>query len=291
MMAQLKAASAAIFRRLKRLWIISIGLIGGHPCPACGMRSVLISRPVLWPELIDEWGLSPEWVRHFDQREGDCCGFCRCSLRDRQLAEGLVEAFCAIAGSSVRSLKELCQHPIFKASRIAEINAAGSLHRFLKELPNLSYSEFGSTDRNVPSENLLALSYPDSCFDLVITSETLEHVPEIDMAFREIHRVLKPGGWHVFSVPVVWDRKRTRKRASVEKDKVIHHLNPSYHGASGVAASDFLVFYEFGSDFTEMCAAAGFEVRVLKDSRNPALATFLARKTDRQRDGPSYHDT
>ena len=41
---------------------------------------------------------------------------------------------------------------------------------------------------------------------------------------------------------------------------------------------EFLVFYEFGSDFVDSCRAGGFEVSVLQDRSNPALVSFIAEK-------------
>ena len=67
----------------------------------------------------------------------------------------------------------------------------------------LCFSEFGSTSPAVPSQDLMQLTYADASFDMVITSDTLEHVPDIDRALRETLRILKPGGMHEFSVPVV----------------------------------------------------------------------------------------
>lgn len=45
------------------------------------------------------------------------------------------------------------------------------------------------------------LPFPDACFDLVICSEMLEHIPDDDAAMGEITRVLKPGKSLVVSVP------------------------------------------------------------------------------------------
>ena len=46
-------------------------------------------------------------------------------------------------------------------------------------------------------------------FDLVLTSETLEHVPDLAAASREIRRVLVPGGRHIFTIPLLPDVPRT----------------------------------------------------------------------------------
>ena len=38
------------------------------------------------------------------------------------------------------------------------------------------------------------LPFPDASFDAVLSTDTFEHVMDLDLAFREIARVLKPGG-------------------------------------------------------------------------------------------------
>lgn len=45
------------------------------------------------------------------------------------------------------------------------------------------------------------MPFADACFDLVVCSEVLEHIPDHETAMREIIRVLKPGKPLVVSVP------------------------------------------------------------------------------------------
>ena len=45
------------------------------------------------------------------------------------------------------------------------------------------------------------LPFRDGCFDAVITSEVLEHIPDDNAALAELHRVLKPGGIFAATVP------------------------------------------------------------------------------------------
>ena len=45
---------------------------------------------------------------------------------------------------------------------------------------------------------------PDGTFDWATTFTVLEHVPDDRMALKEIHRVLKPGGGLIVSVPNKW---------------------------------------------------------------------------------------
>jgi len=52
--------------------------------------------------------------------------------------------------------------------------------------------------------NVLAMPYPEKTFDTVLLISILEHLrpEELEAAFREIRRVLKPGGQVVYGVPV-----------------------------------------------------------------------------------------
>ena len=44
------------------------------------------------------------------------------------------------------------------------------------------------------------MTFQNESFDLFITQDVFEHVMEPNKAFKEIERVLKPGGAHVFTV-------------------------------------------------------------------------------------------
>ena len=248
---------------------------GGSSCGTCGFAGKPLHRDVLWPELIAEWELAPQWALWMNQREGSRCAWCGSSLRSAQMARALVTAANRLTGTAATKLSALFADPRARGLSIAEINSAGNLHRYLARCPGLRHSEFGSQTPLVPSEDLMSLSYADGQFDLVVTSDTLEHVPAIDVALRETCRILKPGGAHVFSVPVVWDRA-TRQRASISAGHIVHHLAPSYHGAPQQGKSDFLVFHEFGADFVDRCRQAGFEVDLVRDENNPAVVTFIA---------------
>lgn len=48
---------------------------------------------------------------------------------------------------------------------------------------------------------LLEASYPSDSFDIISLFEVLEHLPDFTDHLREIHRILKPGGWLCVSVP------------------------------------------------------------------------------------------
>jgi ubiquinone/menaquinone biosynthesis C-methylase UbiE len=74
------------------------------------------------------------------------------------------------------------------------------------------FSDFSDRDAagasfGLASANALSLPFPDGCFDKVICSEVLEHIPDYRGALLEIDRVLKPGGLFCASVPRRWPER------------------------------------------------------------------------------------
>lgn len=55
--------------------------------------------------------------------------------------------------------------------------------------------------------DITRLPYKDNCFDLVICSEVMEHIPDHQRAVQELVRVLKPGNILVVSVPRYWPER------------------------------------------------------------------------------------
>jgi len=79
-------------------------------------------------------------------------------------------------------------------------------------------------------QDLQATSFADGRFDIVITSDVLEHVPDALAAEREICRILKPGGLYCFTVPFMRDADGDLVRAERRPGgEVIHHLEREYH--------------------------------------------------------------
>lgn len=106
----------------------------------------------------------------------------------------------------------------------------------------------GSNRDGVRCENLEALSFEDESIDLHVTQDVMEHVFNPAMAFSEIARTLKPGGAHIFTVPLVMGREPSRRRARVGADGSIHHLlDAQYHG-NPVSSSGSLVTVDWGFD-------------------------------------------
>lgn len=79
----------------------------------------------------------------------------------------------------------------------------------------------------------------------MISSDVLEHVVDINAAFEEMKRVLKPGGKHIFSIPM-YDGM-TRQRASIEDGRIKYILPKHYHCDPAKDGNGFiLVFWDYG---------------------------------------------
>lgn len=242
-------------------------------CPCCGGH-IRRRFPVMGTELSEGWELTQELQTLFDHREGTICISCGANLRVMELARCLLSDIGKLIGQSWTTVRQMAADSSTKKLSIAEINYLPGLHKNIQHLPGLVYSEYGGEN----SQDLLALTYPDNEFDYVLTSETLEHVPDFDRAMSEISRVLKPGGKHIFTIPVIPERK-TRQRASIVDGKIVHHFPPTYHGSQQSRAEDLIVFNEFGGDVIERISQAGFTVTVDNASSNRLAITVIAEKT------------
>src|SRR5262249_35089471 len=151
------------------------------------------------------------------------CAWCGGKLRARRLAQVLLQTYpVGMPQQPARSVAVWGRHPEVKMLRVAEINHIDGLLAGPRPLPGLAASDFtpgeppGAWIDGIRSEDLTRLTYPDAAFDLVLTSETLEHVPVLTAALSEIHRVLVPGGRHIFTVPRLAGVERTFARASLD---------------------------------------------------------------------------
>ena len=248
------------------------------PCAVCGKRWLRLSLKVISTQLAGEWELDSTWTNYFNEREGLVCLGCRSAKRSVYFAQSIVGFAKQTLGVECKSLHELVSGSALAEFRVAELNSCGSLHPYLAKLPKLNYSEYESKNPCIRSEDLMQLTYSDGSFDLVLDSETLEHVPDFDRALSEIHRILKPGGWHLFTIPIVFDGRPTRQRAMIKDQKVQNLLPQSFHGRPGETKPDYLVFYEFGSDIIQRVANLGFKVELKQDATNPSLITIVSQK-------------
>ena len=230
-------------------------------------------------------GARSEFLRgHPSLREGYACGSCRASLRYRGQAELLLRCY---GEPGTRHLGELVRQPRFAALEIFEPGVSGAFRPYFSTLPNYRNSFFrpdtppGERRDGVECQDLERLTLGSDTLDLVVSSDILEHVRRPWTAFEEIHRVLRPGGRHVFSIPIQLPmRLVSRARVDTRGDEDLPLEEPRFHGDGAGGRS--LVYTDFGLDLIERLLRIGFLVTAHRPAEDNAeakrLVTFSAEK-------------
>ena len=112
------------------------------------------------------------------------------------------------------------------------------------------------------------MSFEDESFDLIVHSDTLEHVKSPQKALQESKRVLAKGGAIIFTVPIVVGRL-ARSR---------YELSPAFHGAPDTKFAELQVHTEFGADTWCMIMEAGFSECRLISYQYPSGIAVVAIK-------------
>jgi SAM-dependent methyltransferase len=124
-------------------------------------------------------------------------------------------------------------------------------------------------------EDIMALTFSNESFDLIVTSDIFEHVRHPLVGFAEIHRVLRSGGRHIFSIPVQAPMAtRTVERVDTSGPEDVHILEPRYH--LGPGNSQHLVYNDFGTDLIDRLGEVGLETEVIAfEAPNPEASRLL----------------
>jgi len=204
-------------------------------CPVCGGIR-FHSTTVLWDELIADWELSPDEVDYINRQQGFSCVDCGSNLRSMALAHGILKAF-----DFCGTLEEFVCSDLAISIKVLEVNEAGGLSPILKKIPNHTLITF-------PEHDMQHLVFDDSVFDLVLHSDSLEHVPDPVQGLFECRRILRDSGLCLYTVPLVVGRL-TRSRSGMKN---------SYHGSTTQNTPDYIVRTEFGADMWRYALEAGF---------------------------------
>lgn len=218
-------------------------------------------------------------------REAYACPSCRFTLRWRDQAGVILDEF---GRGQALSLAELVRKGLLDEVAIFEPALRGPFVRAFKELANYTQSYFRPGDPlgmpsadGVRNEDLTRLTFDEESFDLVITSDVMEHLPDIELAFAETLRVLRPGGVHLFSIPNDFPfPERTEPRVRIENGEEIHLKPARYHNSGD--GSKCLVYTDYGADLSDMIRALGGKLSVVRRSivqpQAQSNATFVMRK-------------
>lgn len=110
----------------------------------------------------------------------------------------------------------------------------------------------------IPAVDVTRSGLPSDSFDVVMTNEVLEHVPDLDAALRDMARILRPGGRAIGTFPLR-QQEETEIRAVLQPDGMVRHLAPpEYHGNPVDPEGGSLVFQVPGWDVLARARRAGF---------------------------------
>ena len=236
-------------------------------CSVCGVRS----------EFVKDEAVAAT-------RDNFRCPKCRSMLRQRDLAQIIVDEF---SDGRSFSLNDLIRSGRLDEVAIYEVGFRGPIAERLRKLPNYIQShlwadtEHGESKNGVRCEDLRQLTFESDSFDLMLSLDVLEHVFDLPKALAEIHRVLKPGGMHVFTVPVRYPLpEQSLTRATMRRGRVVNLEPERFHTAAD--GSQILLVTEFGADLIDMHEEAGLRLKIIRRSA-PSIpqfqnATFVARK-------------
>ncbi len=222
-------------------------------------------------------------------REGYKCKNCNSSLRYRGQVEVILRIF---SQKNSTTLVNLCKEESFRKLSIYEPGLIGPLRKYLSKLENYTQSSYqlnskpGSYVNGVQIQDLQRLIYSDEKFDLVLSSDILQCVSQPSHALKEIQRVLRPGGYHIFSIPVTdpipekttftvkQKDGRVISSGGVTKDFQMHNTLE--------ALSDRSVQFSYGEDLIKYLKSIGFKVSLFRLEKNDTdihrLITFVAQK-------------
>lgn len=232
-------------------------------CPICWGED-FVQKIVLKQRLIDEWELNEDEVSYINKQQGLVCKECSCSLRTMTLADSLLNHF------NIKSkFQNIRNSKIINRIRLLEINSAGGLHPYLQQLKNSIFVKY-------PEVDIQNLPYKDNYFDLIVHSDTLEHVPNSLLGLKECYRVLKTNGCLFYTIPIVHGRL-SRRRDS---------LKNSYHGNQDeTQGEDYKVIMEYGADFWIEIFNSGFtEVTISTIEDLSSLAIKATKKLKKESD-------
>ncbi|WP_308992661.1 class I SAM-dependent methyltransferase [Mariniflexile litorale] len=203
MMKKIKSFIKSKIKNVYETRIASFYFKQAGVCPCCDKNVVFVAR-------------NP-WLRdHFK------CTNCNCIPRERAL---------------MLTIKN--EYPNWKTLKIHESSPGNRGHSVALRTHVKNYVEtqffvdtpLGDFVKGIRNEDLESQTFPDESFDLVITSDVMEHIYNPEKAFKEIHRTLKPGGAHIFSVPIINKHKPTQRWANKGENGEPEFLfEPEWHG-------------------------------------------------------------
>lgn len=214
------------------------------------------------------------------------CPHCGATRRNRDVVRVLLREACGEEALPLAHCLDRLSH-----LHILEFQAQGPIYVLLRALPFYRCTEYiesvpsgGHHPSGLLSQDLHCLTLPDGAFDLVITQDVFEHVEDPWLGFTEVDRILKPGGKHIFTVPVHEGRPTCTRVTRAPSGELLRCLPEVYHG-DPIRAAGSLVFTDFGDDIPERLEKLGIAARVALHATfyQPEAINLILTEEDRQR--------
>jgi SAM-dependent methyltransferase len=197
-------------------------------------------------------------------RETLRCRTCFSKMRDRTLAAGLLDVMAKKFDLEADSITELAER-MPAAVRVLDTDANGRIGRLLSDLPGYTVSLYQPDRENgadlgkgVVNVDLERMPFPDESFDVILSTEVMEHVRYVETAYREIARCLGDGGTYLFTVPYDASLSETWQLIDPETDEELVSP-PHMHGDPDLRAEGIKSYRVFGRDITAQMQDAGLE--------------------------------
>lgn len=173
--------------------------------------------------------------------------------------------------------------PNYRDLFVHESSPAGvSSDFFRQKCSRYTFSQFfsdipsGELKNGVMCQDLNKLSFNDESLDLFLTQDVFEHLLHPEKALREIRRVLKPGGFHIFTFPwYYW--KETVKRVGFDSNGEKIYFEPKIYHGNPVDENGSIVTYDWGYDVVRFIDSHGFKTQIFKfnEKKRGLQAEFL----------------
>ena len=177
---------------------------------------------------------------------------------------------CPNCGSGVRNrlifaalayLDDLKMEKLIKGKKVLHFAPESAARKVLKSNAGVYKTadylvegyNYGNIDYNIDISDMKEVE--SNSFDCVIACDVLEHVPRHIDGIKEVNRVLKKGGYCIFTIP--------QKDGLVKTYEDLSITNPAAR-EKAFGQPDHLRIY--GSDFADTVKDAGFEVKVIDET-------------------------
>jgi hypothetical protein len=199
-------------------------------------------------------------------RETMSCSSCSATMRQRQMAAGLLRLIAEKFGDKHDSLRKY-RESSHVGLRILDTDSFSAISQVLRGTDGYTHTQFrpGLTngarlDDGSINVDLLQIPYGPECFDVILTSDVMEHIADDERAHREIFRCLAKNGAYIFTVPfdpcLYKTRALTQNGGSPGSYFILdEHIHGDPHSDSGIIAHRI-----YGQDLMGDLREMGYEV-------------------------------